>query len=354
MAYKATLIPGDGIGPEVISSAKACVEAAGVKIDWDEQVIGGQALKEHGTPLPEQALKSIKKNKACLKGPVTTPVGTGFRSVNVALRQKLDLYANVRPAKTYEGIQVPFKNVDLVVIRENTEDLYAGIEFEKGKPETKQFISLVKKLSGKTIPADAGISLKPNSVKASDRIAKYAFDYAKKHARKKVTAVHKANILKHSDGLFLERARTIAKKHSRIEFEDRIVDNMCQQLVTKPDQYDILLCPNLYGDIISDLCAGLVGGLGVVPSANVSEKIAVFEPVHGSAPKHAGKNKANPTAAILSGIMLLNHLGEKTAAQRIENAVASVIKEGKKVTYDLARKKPVGTKEMTKAIIQKI
>ena len=349
-----TLIPGDGIGPEVIGSAKACIEAAGIKINWEEHIIGEKALKQFKTPLPEQAIKAIKKNKVCLKGPVTTPVGTGFRSVNVALRQALELYANVRPAKYYPGVKTLFRDIDLVVVRENTEDLYAGIEFEKGKAVTKKFIAMVKKLTGKSIAADAGISLKPNSVRASDLIAKFAFEYAKKHSRKKITAVHKANILKFSDGLFLNSAQRMARKYPKIEFEDRIIDAMCAQLVLKPHLYDMLLCPNLYGDIISDLCAGLVGGLGLAPSGNIGSKAAVFEPVHGSAPKYAGKNKVNPTAAILAGVMMLQHIGENKAAQRIERAVAAVIKEGKKVTYDLTVKRPVGTKQMTAAIIDKI
>ena len=354
MAYHITLIPGDGVGPEVIASAKACIEAAGVKVDWEAHVIGQQAVKKYRTPLPEQVLASIRKNKVCLKGPVTTPVGKGFRSVTVALRQELDLYANVRPAKWYPGVLSAFRDVDIVVVRENTEGLYAGIEFEQGKPATRKFIAAVKKLSGKTIPADAGVSLKPNSIKASDRIAQFAFAYAQAHGRKKVTAVHKANILKYSDGLFLERAQKVAKKYSRIAFEDKIVDALCQQIVLKPHLSDVLLCPNLYGDILSDLCAGLVGGLGMVPSGNIGKSTAIFETVHGSAPKYAGKDKVNPAAAILAGVLMLQHLGEKRAAQRIEQAVAAVIKEGKNVTYDIARKRPVGTRKMTAAIIDKI
>jgi len=334
---KVSLIPGDGIGPEVIDAARRCIEATGVKIIW-EKVIGFHSM-----------IESIKETKVALKGPITTPIGRGFRSLNVGLRQTLDLYANVRPAKTFTGVKSNFKNIDLVVIRENTEGLYAGIEYEKGKPDTKKLISFVKRTLGKEISLDSGISLKPNSVKGSRRIVEFAFDYAKKNKRKKITAIHKANIMKYSDGLFMKTADSVAKKY-RINFEQKLVDNMCMQLVQKPEQYDILVLPNLYGDIVSDLCAGLVGGLGVAPSGNIGKKHAVFEPVHGSAPKYAGKNKVNPTAAILAGVMMLRHLGKKKQADKLEKAVATVIKQGKKVTYDLGGK--AGTRQMADEIIR--
>ena len=354
MKHTITLIRGDGTGPEVTDAAVACLEATGVTFSWDIQEIGEAALKNQGTPVPDVTLKSIAKNKVALKGPVTTPVGTGFRSANVALRQMLDLYANVRPARLLPGVESPYKNVDLVIVRENTEDLYAGIEFEKGAASTKKLIEFVEKSINKKIRPDSGISLKVNSVFASERIVDFAFKYALEHKRKRVTAVHKANIMKFSDGLFLDAARRVAARYPKMPFEDRIVDNMCMQLVQKPDQYDVLVLPNLYGDIVSDLCAGLVGGLGLAPSGNIGAKGAVFEPVHGSAPKYAGKNKVNPTATILAGVMMLHHLEEHRAADALERAVIAVLKEGKAVTYDLKPKHPVGTKEMAQAIIGKI
>lgn len=333
---KITLISGDGIGPEVTEAAIRCIDALGLGIEW-EKVEAGEKAK---TPLPEEVLKSIKKNKVALKGPITTPVGKGFRSVNVQLRKELNLYANVRPAKIFPGVHTLFKNVDLVVIRENLEDLYAGVEYEKGKfPDADK---------------DTAVSLKLISEKNTKNIVNFAFQYAQKNGRKKVTAVHKANILKESDGLFLHTAENVSKKYKDVEFEDRIVDNMCMQLVQKPEQYDMLVCPNLYGDIISDLCSGLVGGLGVAPSANIGKEAAVFEPVHGSAPIHARKNKANPTATILSGVMMLRHLGKHKEADKLEKAVSQVIEEGKQVTYDINPTKPVGTKEMADAIIEKL
>lgn len=358
MSHKVTFIPGDGIGPEVASAAKACIEATGVKITWEEMVCGESALKEFGTPLPEAVLNSIRKNKVALKGPITTPVGSGFRSVNVGLRQALDLYACLRPAKYYEGVNSRYRDIDLVIIRENTEDLYAGIEFAEGENDTKEIISEINKRSAKKIRDDSGVSIKPISRFASKRITRFAFEYALKNNRKKVTCVHKANIMKFSDGLFLSCAREIAKDYEgRIEFNDAIVDNLSMQLVKAPHNFDLLLLPNLYGDIISDLCAGLIGGLGIAPGANIGEGIAVFEPVHGSAPKHAGQNKVNPTATILSGVLMLRYLGEAQAAERLENAVKEVLKEGKFVTYDFktAKNEPcVGTKEMTDAIIARL
>lgn len=356
MGYPVTLITGDGVGPELAEAAKMCVDATGTAIDWDFQEAGVDVMERVGTPVPDSVIESCKRTKVALKAPITTPVGTGFRSVNVYLRQALDLYACVRPCKQYKGVRTFFSGtkVDVVIVRENTEDLYLGCEFEKGKPETAELISTVKKLNNKTIRPDSGISIKPISVFGTTRIVDYAFQYARKHGRKKVTAVHKANILKYSDGLFLEVARDVAKKYSDIEFEDRIVDNMCMQLVQKPELYDVLVLPNLYGDIVSDLAAGLVGGLGVAPGANVGESGAVFEATHGSAPKYKGQYKMNPVALILSGALMLEHLGELEAAKKLENAVAKVIEEGKYVTYDMKphRDDPsaVGTMVMAKAI----
>jgi isocitrate dehydrogenase (NAD+) len=336
--YTITLIPGDGTGPEISEATKKVLEATGVPIQWDIQEAGLDVFEKEGTPLPERVIESIKKNKVAMKGPVTTPVGTGFRSVNVTLRQVLDLYCCLRPSRTFQGVRTRFQNIDLVIIRENTEDLYAGIEFEKGMPDALRVIQLIHELTGKTIRADSGISIKPISVFGSERIVRYAFEYARRNKRKKVTAVHKANIMKYSDGLFLETSRNVASQYPDIEFEDRIVDNMCMQLVQKPELYDVIVLPNLYGDIVSDLAAGLIGGLGVAPGANLGEEYAVFEPVHGSAPKYKGLNKVNPLAMILSGVMMLRHLGEFAAADRLEQAVASVIEEGKYVTYDLKPK----------------
>ncbi|HHV72031.1 MAG TPA: isocitrate/isopropylmalate dehydrogenase family protein [Clostridia bacterium] len=330
--HKVTLIPGDGIGPEVAYAAKKVIDATGVKIDWDIVEAGEGAMKKYGTPLPQAVLDSIKKNKVALKGPITTPVGTGFRSVNVALRKELNLYANLRPCKIYEGVKTRYDQVDLVVVRENTEDLYAGIEHMVGE--------------------DAAESIKIITRKGSERIVRFAFEYAIKEGRKKVTAVHKANIMKCTDGLFLDTARKVAAEYPQIEFEDMIVDAMCMKLVQTPENYDVLVLPNLYGDIVSDLCAGLVGGLGLAPGANIGEEGAVFEPIHGSAPRRAGQNLANPTATILSGVLMLKYLGEQEAAERIERAVAKVIKEGKKVTYDLGGS--TGTSEYADAVIAEL
>jgi len=333
--YTITLIPGDGTGPEISEATRRVIEATGVSILWDVQDAGVDVFEKEGTPLPQRVIDSIRKNKVAIKGPVTTPVGTGFRSVNVTLRQVLDLYCCLRPSRTFKGVRTRFDAIDLVIIRENTEDLYAGIEFEKGSEGAQKVIEVIHGLTGKAIRPDSGISIKPISVFGTERIVRFAFEYARKNKRKKVTAVHKANIMKFSDGLFLETARTVAKDYPDIEFEDRIVDNMCMQLVQKPELYDVLVLPNLYGDIVSDLAAGLIGGLGLAPGANLGKEYAVFEPVHGSAPKYKGLNKVNPLAMILSGVMMLRHLGELTAAERLEKAVASVIEEGKDVTYDL-------------------
>jgi len=357
VAHKVTLIPGDGVGPELAEATRRCIEATGAKIEWDIQHAGEGVMEKEGTPLPDRVVDSIKRNKVAIKSPITTPVGKGFRSVNVAMRKALDLYACVRPCKSYEGINSRYQNIDLVVVRENTEDLYAGIEFQKGNSETQELLEWLSKHNGHIRP-DSGISIKPISVSGTERIVRYAFEYARKYHRKKVTAVHKANIMKFSDGLFLEVARDVAKQYADIEFEDRIVDNMAMQLVQKPEVYDVLVLPNLYGDIISDLCAGLVGGLGVAPGANIGEVGALFEATHGSAPKYKGLNKVNPTALILSGVLMLAHLGEEDCAKRLEQAVADVVREGKDVTYDLKkdRKDPtaVGTQEMADAIIKRL
>jgi isocitrate dehydrogenase (NAD+) len=331
MAHRVTLIPGDGIGPELAEATRRVLEATGVAFEWEVQEAGEAMIAEHGTPLPEHVLDSIRRNRVALKGPITTPVGGGFRSANVTLRQALGLYANVRPARSMKGLDTRYEDVDLVIVRENTEDLYAGIEHMVGP--------------------DAAESIKIITRAASERIAKFAFDYAVANGRRKVTAVHKANIMKLSDGLFLESCRTVAAGYEgRVEFEDRIVDNMCMQLVQKPDLYDVLVLPNLYGDIVSDLCAGLVGGLGVAPGANIGTEAAVFEPVHGSAPKYAGQNKANPTALILSGVLMLRHLGEGAAADRVERALRAVIADGSAVTYDLGG--DAGTSQFADAIIE--
>ncbi len=355
--HNITLIPGDGTGPEVSAAARKCVDATGVDINWEIAEAGADVMEKFGTPLPDAVIESIRKNKVAIKGPITTPVGTGFRSVNVAIRKKLDLYACVRPCKYYSGVKAPYEDVDLVVVRENTEDLYAGIEFEKDSGDASDFKKFLKEKNIE-VRDDSGFSIKPISVEGSRRIAEYAFRYAVKHGRDKVTAVHKANIMKHTDGLFLEVARGVAKSYPDIEFEDRIVDNMAMQLVQKPHLYDVIVLPNLYGDIISDLGAALVGGLGLAPGANVGEDCAVFEPTHGSAPKYKGMNKVNPSATILSAVMMLRHIGEADAAERLENAIAAVIKEGRDVTYDLksSRQDPAaaGTSQMADAICRKL
>ena len=355
MTYRVTLIPGDGIGPEVTEAARRVLVATGVEFHWDIAQAGTAVLETKGTPLPTEVLDSIRKNRVALKGPVTTPVGTGFRSVNVALRQQLDLYTCLRPCKTYPGAPSPYQNVDIVIVRENTEDIYAGIEFERQRPETARLINLLRE-RGEKVRDDAGYSIKMISETASRRIVNFAFRYARTNGRKKVTAVHKANIMKFSDGIFLEVARDIASQYPDIEFDDRIVDNLSMQLVRKPEQFDILVAPNLYGDIISDLCAGLVGGLGLAPGANIGDEIAVFEPSHGSAPKHAGLNRANPMAMMLSGVLMLRHLGEQQSAVRLEKAIASVIAEGKDLTYDLksAGSPAASTSRVADAVIEKL
>jgi isocitrate dehydrogenase (NAD+) len=359
MFHRVTLLPGDGVGPEVALAMKRCVEATGVKIEWEEELVGEPAIKRYGTPLPDRVLESIRRNKVAIKGPITTPVGQGFRSVNVQLRQALDLFACVRPCKSYQGTKAKAPNIDLIIFRENTEDLYAGIEFDLHSPEAKRLIKEINQLQPKKIREDSAISIKPISAFGSRRIVKYAFEYAVQHKRRKVTAVHKANIMKFSDGLFLKTAREVAGEYQgRIEFEDVIVDNLCMQLVQKPNMFDVLVLPNLYGDIVSDLCAGLMGGLGIAPGANIGETIGLFEPVHGAAPKYTGQNKVNPTACILSGVLMLEYIKEAQAASRLEAAVKAVIKDGRSVTYDLKndRNDPtaVGTQQMAEAICEKL
>ena len=357
--HRVTFIPGDGIGPEVAWAARHCLDATGIAFRWDERVAGEAAIKPFKTPLPDETLQSIKDNRLAIKGPITTPIGTGFRSVNVALRKQLNLFACVRPCRTYAGVRSPFQQVDLILVRENTEDLYAGIEFAAGEEQTGRLIAQLKDWSKQPIQADAAISIKPISATATERIVTFAFEYALSHGRKKVTAVHKANIMKFTDGLFLQTARRVAQAYEgRVAFEDRLVDATCMQLVLRPQEFDVLVLPNLYGDILSDLCAGLIGGLGVAPGANIGDGIAVFEAVHGSAPKYQGLNKVNPTAMILSGVMLLHHIGEREAAARLETAVEAVLREGRQVTYDLKpeRNDPtaVGTKEMTEAVVERM
>ncbi len=356
MVYNFTFIPGDGIGTEVAEAIRRVLEATGVVFKWDVAEAGADVIDKYGTPLPGSVLDSVRKNKVALKGPITTPVGSGFRSVNVALRKELDLYACVRPCKTYPGVPSLYKNIDLVVIRENTEDLYAGIEFERGTPEAMKLIQLTAETKRGTVREDSGISLKVISEAGSRRIVRFAFEYARAYGRKKVTAISKANILKFSDGLFLRVAREVAQEHPGIEFEDRLVDNMAMQLVKNPRQFDVIVAPNLYGDILSDLCAGLVGGLGVAPGANVGDEIAVFEPTHGSAPKYAGQNKANPMAMMFSGVMMLRRLSEENAADKLEKAIADVIAEGESVTYDMRpdRASAVGTSQVADAVIEKL
>lgn len=356
MRHAITLITGDGTGPELAAVTKYVLDSTGVAFEWHEVEAGVDAMAKYGTPLPDAVLTSIRKTKNCLKAPITTPVGTGFRSVNVALRKEFDLYACVRPCKSYPGVRSRYENIDLVIFRENTEDLYAGIEFEKGTDKALKLIEFIGQLSGSKIRPDSGISIKPISVFGTERIVKAAFEYARKKGRKKVTAVHKSNIMKFSDGLFLATARSVAEQYKDIAFDDRIVDNMSMQLVQKPEDYDVIVLPNLYGDVLSDLCAGLIGGLGIAPGANLGDGgIAIFEATHGTAPKYKGLNKVNPTAMILSGVLMLEHLGEIEAAKRLEAAVAKVIRDGKQVTYDLKndRNDPtaVGTREMGQAIV---
>jgi len=353
--HRVVLLLGDGTGPELAAVTRRVLDATGVKFDWVEAEAGVDVHAREGTPLPQRTLDAIRQCGLAIKAPVTTPVGTGFRSVNVALRKEFELYACLRPCRSYEGVRSRYQNIDLVIVRENTEDLYAGIEFEKGTPGNERVRKVIEEESKRTIKPDSGLSIKPISVSGTERVHRYAFEYARRKGRKKVTTVHKANIMKFTDGLWLATAREVAKSYPDIAFEDRIVDNMCMQLVQKPEDYDVLVLPNLYGDILSDLCAGLVGGLGVAPGANIGETMAIFEATHGSAPKYKGLDKVNPTAMILSGMLMLEHIGEEAAARRLERAVAKVIAAGKSVTYDLKadRNDPtaVGTKAMGEAIV---
>ena len=351
-----TLIPGDGVGPEVSDASRRVIDATGVDIDWEVHDAGLGVMEQYGDPLPAHVLDSIRRNKVAIKGPLTTPVGKGIRSVNVALRRELDLYALVRPCKSYPGVRSRYQDVDLVIVRENTEDLYAGIEFAEGEPQTLELIADIERLGGRRIRDDAGISIKPISIFGTQRVFRFAFQWAIDNGRHKVTAVHKANIMKYTDGLWLRLAQEISQEFPQIEFEDRIVDNMAMQLVQKPELYDVMVMPNLYGDILSDLCAGLTGGLGLAPGANTGDTVAVFEATHGSAPKYAGQNKANPMAMMLSGVLMLRHIGEHAAGDRLELAIARVIADGRSVTYDMKpdRDDPtaVGTSQVADAVIE--
>jgi isocitrate dehydrogenase (NAD+) len=355
MAHRVTFIPGDGVGPELSEATRRVLEGTGVEFDWDVQEAGADVIEKFGTPLPEPVLESIRANGVAIKGPLTTPIGTGFRSVNVALRKELDLFACLRPCKWYQGVRSRYENVDLVIVRENHEDLYAGIEFEQGTPEAKQVIDFLNSMQDRRIRDDSGLSIKPISIWGTRRIAKFAFDYARTYGRKKVTAVTKANIMKHTDGLFYAVSREVAKEYPDIEYDEYLVDNMSMQLVQKPENFDVLLLPNLYGDIISDLAAGLVGGLGVAPGANLGDNVAVFEATHGSAPKYKGQNKVNPMAMMFSGVLMLRHLDEGEAADRLERGLAAVIADGRDVTYDMKpnRDDPtaVGTSQVADAVI---
>jgi isocitrate dehydrogenase (NAD+) len=357
VAHEVTLIPGDGTGPELMAATQRVLEAAGVEFAWDVHQAGIDVFEATGNPFPDETLASLRRTKVGIKGPTTTPVGSGFRSINVLLRKELDLYACIRPCKAYPGVRTRFPGTDLVIVRENTEDLYAGIEFEQGTAENAELRAALAKL-GSTVRADAGISIKPISIFGSERIVEAAFTYAEENGRAKVTAVHKANIMKFSDGLFLSVARQVAERHPEIEFNDRIVDNVCNQLVTHPEDYDVLVLPNLYGDIVSDLCAGMIGGLGIAGGGNIGTHAAVFEATHGSAPGFKGLNRVNPTALILSGVYMLEHLGEADAARRIERALAAVIDRGEKVTFDLKPERDdptaVGTIEFADAVIEEM
>src|ERR671915_1341063 len=358
MAHQATFTRGDGTAPELGEATRRVLEATGVEFDWDEHPAGEDVYREEGNPFPDRTLDSIKRNGVGIKGPTTTPVGSGFRSVNVLLRKELDLYACIRPCKAYKGVRTRFPETDIVIVRENTEDLYAGIEFEKGSAEVEKLRSFLADELDSPTRDESGISVKPISVFGSERIVESAFKYAEENGRKKVTAAHKANIMKFSDGLFLEVAREVAERHPDVEFEDRIIDNLCNQLVSRPEEYDVIVMPNLYGDIVSDLGAGLIGGLGLAPGGNIGTEAAMFEATHGSAPKYKGQNKVNPTALMLSGVLMLRHLGERDAADRLEAAIASVIRKGEKVTYDLkpTRDDPsaVGTSEFADAVIEEM
>jgi isocitrate dehydrogenase (NAD+) len=358
MSYQITLVPGDGIGPELAEATRRVLDATGVALEWDVQQAGADQIEATGTPLPDAVLESIRRNKVAIKGPITTPVGGGFRSVNVGLRKALNLYACLRPCKTYQGVQSRYEEVDVVVVRENTEDLYSGVEFDDGSEGAREMIRVIEQLEGTRLPESSALAIKFISPEASERIVRFAFDYARANGRKKVSAVHKANIMKYADGLFLEVSRSVAAEYPEIEFNDVIVDNMMMQLVQKPELYDVLVCPNLYGDIVSDLCAGLVGGLGLAPGANYGVDTALFEPIHGSAPKYTGQNKANPMAMMFSGVLMLRHLGEADAADRLDRALSETIAEGRYVTYDLLpmeeRGRALGTSQVAEALVERL
>jgi len=356
LAHRVTFIPGDGTGPEISEAVQHVLEGTGVDFEWDFQDAGADVYEAEGTPLPDRVLDSVRERGLAIKGPITTPVGSGFRSINVALRQELDLYACLRPCKAYEGVRTRFPETDIVIVRENHEDLYAGVEYEIGAEDTERLRQFIKETQGTELREDVGVTIKPISITGTKRIVREAFEYAKTNGRSKVTAAHKANIMKFTDGLFLETAREVAEQeYPEIEFEDRIIDNLCNQLVSRPEEYDVIVLPNLYGDIVSDLGAGLIGGLGLAPGANVGDDFAVFEAVHGSAPKYKGQNKVNPMALMLSGVMLLRHIEEREAGDRLEQAIAELIREGDKVTYDMkpSRDDPsaVGTSDVAEAIV---
>jgi isocitrate dehydrogenase (NAD+) len=358
LTHRVTFIPGDGTGPELAEATRRVLEATGVEFDWDFQDAGIDVYEQEGNPLPDRTLDSIRERGLAIKGPTTTPVGSGHRSINVALRKEFDLYCCIRPCKAYDGVRTRYPETDIVIVRENTEDLYAGIEFEKGSPDVEKLRSFLADELDSPTREESGISIKPISVFGSERIVESAFAYAKENGRRKVTAAHKANIMKFSDGLFLEVARQVAERHPEIEFEDRIIDNLCNQLVSRPEEYDVIVLPNLYGDIVSDLGAGMIGGLGLAPGANIGSTGAIFEATHGSAPKYKGQNKVNPTALLLSGVLMLRHLGETEPAERMERGIAEVIGKGDKVTYDLkpTRDDPsaVGTSEFADAVIERM
>src|SRR5919201_359959 len=358
MAHRVTLIPGDGTGPELAEATKRVLEATGVEFDWDRQDAGVDVFEEEGDPLPERTLESIREHGLASKGPTTTPGGSGHRWINVALRKEFDLYCCIRPCKAYDGVRTRFPETDIVIVRENTEELYARIEFEKGTDEVEKLRRFLADELDSPTRDESGISIKPISVFGSDRIVEAAFSYAEENNRGKVTAAHKASIMKFSDGLFLEVARQVAERHPDIEFEDRIIDNLCNQLVSRPEEYDVIVLPNLYGDIVSDLGAGMIGGLGLAPGGNIGTEAAMFEATHGSAPKYKGQNKVNPTALMLSGVLMLRHIDEREAADRMEAAIAEVIRKGENVTYDLKPDRDdetaVGTSEFADAVIEEL
>jgi isocitrate dehydrogenase (NAD+) len=358
LIHRVTLIPGDGIGPEVVSAARRVIDGTGVELEWDRQDAGFEVFEREGTPLPERVVESIRERRVALKGPTQTPVG-GFRPINMPLRREFDLYAGIRPCKAYPGVPTRFPETDLVVVRMTHEDMYAGIEYARGADSTERLRALIEETEGTALPPDAGITIKSLSFSASARIARRAFEYVAAHGRRKVTAVHKANVIKQSDGLFLEAAREVAaREYPDVEFDDRRIDSLCAELVRNPADFDVLVMPISYGDIVSDLGAGLAGGLGMAPGVNLGDDCAIFEAVHGTAPKHAGANRANPIALMLSGVMLLRHLGEDAAADRLESAIAAVLREGRSLTYDLkpAREDPsaVGTSAVADAVLEKL